>query len=720
MTMQKLTYLLAVLFILSCNRDEVDPSDYADDGAIRPNQFTLKADTYILTEEDKQYIVGVDDMSILAQKDAAFLSGVKVGSVLVNTASDPGDTIAYFRKVIAINEVNNNIRLETKDAMLWEAYSRYIIDSRSNENIFIRTNLFSAVVECKPSNLGGWVGLTVGAVPDFNGTISFDADSTYFTAQYDSLGTIPFKMEMRLTNLVFDFSGSVLFKGTVTVGTPWKLVPAAIPVIVIGSTGLTLYVEPKAKFGFKVAGQIQSPTLTMTSGPHNFFFSYDESNLAQPEDYLIDPKLTVDVKETMDWSATGKGNAELQAGTDIFLGITGAPKLVKAGFNVFGYVTANAAQKGNFTDLQPRVSFDADLGIGGKGFAEIGFLVDSTSLINPGNWLGITSKIETPEVRARFTTWHIGDMETCDQYNSVIMFLDNFQNTNEILLTVDCPGCGNNGYYVWVNDIPIDNGATFPYDQSAVITLPPGLELLNTIAIQDKSNFGCYLSDNFLDPDLFNANCTKFVDARDGNSYCSVLIGEQTWMGENLRYSSNGDIGHWYLNEEGADTLLFGRLYDLTEVLNGEEPNAPGEDDRIQGLCPDGWHLPSQTEWRTLRDYLGGGSRAGKNIKINSSAIWPGTQDLPSSSLFNAVSAGEYYPWLEGDSTAVSGNQYKHTTFWTNERANFINNTVRPIIVIVDDSNALNIGAAATSQSAGLFGYSSIEQIGYSCRCVKD
>ena len=92
-----------------------------------------------------------------------------------------------------------------------------------------------------------------------------------------------------------------------------------------------------------------------------------------------------------------------------------------------------------------------------------------------------------------------------------------------------------------------------------------------------------------------------FTDARDGNTYCSVQIGNQTWMGENLRYSAGQSIGHWYRGQAVADTLLFGRLYSFAEVLGGAQPNEQGgADNRIRGICPTGWHLPSQEEWRIL------------------------------------------------------------------------------------------------------------------------
>ena len=147
MNLQKQTYLLAAIILFSCSRDDVNPADYAGDGAIRPNEFLLKAETYILTEEDKQNIVGINDEGILVQKEAAFLTDVRVGSVIVNTASDPGDSIAYFRKVTEIQSFANTIGLRTVDVPLHEAYSRYIIDSRSSEFILTRTNIFPTSFE---------------------------------------------------------------------------------------------------------------------------------------------------------------------------------------------------------------------------------------------------------------------------------------------------------------------------------------------------------------------------------------------------------------------------------------------------------------------------------------------------------------------------------------------------------------------------------------------
>lgn len=716
MNLQKQTYLLAAILLFSCSRDDVNPADYADDGAIRPNEFLLKAETYILTEEDKQNIVGINDEGILVQKEAAFLTDVRVGSVIVNTASDPGDSIAYFRKVTEIQSFANNIGLRTVDVPLHEAYSRYIIDSRSSEFIFTRTNIFPVMVECKPPVLMGWVGLTLGTVPNIEGSISFDIDSTYFTAQYDSAGTIPFKMDMQLKDLRFNLSGDILFKGKIAVGPTIDITAGPLPVLPIAETGLTVYVNPKANFKLKAGGEIKSPQFTITSGPHNFSFSYDESNNGDPVTYNIDPMIVPTVLETKDWSAKGGGSAEVQVGTDVFIGITGAPKIAKAGFFAYGYTSANASQKGNFTDLQPRVSFDADLGIGAKIFAELGFLADEKKFNPTDDWLSITGKLESPDFKFEITKWHLNSIETCKKYNSVIMFTDDFQNTNEIILSVECPGCTGTGYKVWVNDAEIEGGTSFPYNQTSFISLPPNLELLNSITIEDNKSTGCHLSDVFLDPSLFNTNCTQFVDTRDGNSYCSVQIGTQTWMGENLRYDGGGSIGHWYLNEAVADTLLFGRLYTFSEVLAGEDANTTTSNRIVRGICPQGWHLPSLNEWNTLIAFHNGVNNAGRKLKINSSAVWPNS-DLQAGGLFNAVSAGEYYPWFENSfNSTISGNRFVKTNFWTNSRGMFPNGSSAPNIVEITQEDLIIVGTA--TQDQGAFG--SIEQIGYSCRCVKN
>jgi len=83
----------------------------------------------------------------------------------------------------------------------------------------------------------------------------------------------------------------------------------------------------------------------------------------------------------------------------------------------------------------------------------------------------------------------------------------------------------------------------------------------------------------------------------DGNVYNTVLIGSQTWMVENLKTSKfrNGAVitNSWYYGNNPGNGNIYGRLYDWYAV------NDP------RGLCPEGWHVPSDAEWTQLTNYLG-------------------------------------------------------------------------------------------------------------------
>lgn len=99
----------------------------------------------------------------------------------------------------------------------------------------------------------------------------------------------------------------------------------------------------------------------------------------------------------------------------------------------------------------------------------------------------------------------------------------------------------------------------------------------------------------------------------DGNTYDAVQIGKQVWMKENLRtlhYAdgtpvSSDDV---YLVEEPANTFEeypeeYGFLYtDDAAALGGSRSNDASN--AVQGICPDGWHLPSRYEWLILSRYV--------------------------------------------------------------------------------------------------------------------
>jgi uncharacterized protein (TIGR02145 family)/uncharacterized repeat protein (TIGR02543 family) len=112
-----------------------------------------------------------------------------------------------------------------------------------------------------------------------------------------------------------------------------------------------------------------------------------------------------------------------------------------------------------------------------------------------------------------------------------------------------------------------------------------------------------------------------FIDSRDGQQYRWVTIGTQTWMAENLNFDTTGSV--CYDNDPG-NCDIYGRLYDWATVMgfastcNSTSCASQVESPHHRGICPPGWHVPSDAEWTTLVDYAGGVSVAGTKLKSTS------------------------------------------------------------------------------------------------------
>lgn len=115
---------------------------------------------------------------------------------------------------------------------------------------------------------------------------------------------------------------------------------------------------------------------------------------------------------------------------------------------------------------------------------------------------------------------------------------------------------------------------------------------------------------SFLNPDV---EYGEFTDARDGQVYKTITLGTQTWMAENLNYDYPGSIpcyesgsfidcslGHYYSWAMAIDSIA---LRTTKQKLCGYMREC-GLAGTIQGVCPDGWHLPSTDEFRTLFDLI--------------------------------------------------------------------------------------------------------------------
>jgi uncharacterized protein (TIGR02145 family) len=152
---------------------------------------------------------------------------------------------------------------------------------------------------------------------------------------------------------------------------------------------------------------------------------------------------------------------------------------------------------------------------------------------------------------------------------------------------------------------------------------------------------------------IFTNGCKKNSDKpiavsdTDGNAYHSVTIGTQEWLVENQKTTKYNDgtvipliitNSGWanlttpgycfYDNDAGINKATYGALYNWYTVNTGK-------------LCPAGWHVPSDADWITLTNYLGGESLAGGKLKETGTTHWVVPNDgATNSSGFTAVPGG--------------------------------------------------------------------------------
>jgi len=210
-----------------------------------------------------------------------------------------------------------------------------------------------------------------------------------------------------------------------------------------------------------------------------------------------------------------------------------------------------------------------------------------------------------------------------------------------------------------------------------------------------------------------NENETKTGTIRDidGNVYQVVRIGKQCWMAENLKVTKYRN-GEWIINVASPDswsdlsigaycnydnnfdnTSIYGNLYNWYAVRDK------------RNIAPDGWHVPTDSEWQELVDYLGGDTQAGEKMKSigmddNSDDPW----DEPNEGATNE-SGFSALPGGYRSSNGIFDGEGSSSYFWFS----------------TETSSSTAYGRYLYYDKSNVFSYDSSEQkAGYSIRCVKD
>ena len=156
-----------------------------------------------------------------------------------------------------------------------------------------------------------------------------------------------------------------------------------------------------------------------------------------------------------------------------------------------------------------------------------------------------------------------------------------------------------------------------------------------------------------------------FTDDRDQRTYNTVQVGTQCWISGNMdigtringsqTQANNGVIEKYCFNNLDTNCSIYGGLYQWDEMM--QFTTTPG----AQGICPAGWHLPTDGEMMAMVTYLGGLGIAGGKLKETGTMHWSSPNTGATDETGFTAFAASFRDYMGGFSTPLG----ERTSFWT-------------------------------------------------------
>ena len=211
-------------------------------------------------------------------------------------------------------------------------------------------------------------------------------------------------------------------------------------------------------------------------------------------------------------------------------------------------------------------------------------------------------------------------------------------------------------------------------------------------------------------------NAVKDVD---GNKYDAVKIGDQVWMAENLRTtkyedgtsiplgnsSSIGVGSRYYPEGKASNVVKYGYLYDWYAVTKGA--SSLDYPSGVQGVCPKGWHVPSDDEWQNLINYVEYQIEMGELANTTVAKALASTEGWTTSS---SSGTPGYVPSVNNSTDfsavpvpSINGNVGYDACFWS----------------ATDNDNGAYFRRLRYNKADVLRDYATNRHVGFSVRCIR-
>jgi len=196
-----------------------------------------------------------------------------------------------------------------------------------------------------------------------------------------------------------------------------------------------------------------------------------------------------------------------------------------------------------------------------------------------------------------------------------------FGDTVTITVQADDPDGDIVNVQIYIDDMNVGFSSNSPYSyQWLTADEDTGIHIITAKAVDNSDS----LTTDEISVKILPEDTVGTVTDFDGNVYKTIKIGEQWWMAENLKTThyadgsalvdgtDSGDIFSdydtkyyfWYNNDSLTYAETYGALYTWAAVMN-KETSSNENPSGVQGICPVGWHVPSDEEWKELEMFLG-------------------------------------------------------------------------------------------------------------------